>query len=283
MATWTTETHNHMSLGFETTQVLFQGQSPFQKVDIVDTVTYGRLLLLDDAVMTTEKDEFVYHEMISHVPLLVHPNPKRVLVIGGGDGGTVREIVKHPQVEEVVLCEIDAMVVDSCKQFLPSIACELDNPKVTVKIGDGIAYMAEEAANFDVIIVDSTDPVGPGEGLFTATFYKNVLNALNPDGIMTAQSESPFVCERLVRELYSVYGQIFPKVAMYTGHIPTYPSGFWTWAFCSKQYDPQLPEAHLARAQAITQTCKYYNPALHNASLVLPNFVQAMLPQAVAI
>ncbi len=283
MELWTTEQHKDMALGFRTTKTLYHAQSPYQAVDIVETTRYGRLLLLDGAVMTTDKDEFVYHEMISHVPMLAHPNPKRVLVIGGGDGGTVRELVKHPSVEQVVLCEIDGLVVDSCKEFFPQIAAELNHPKVEVIIGDGVAYMANDAKGFDLIIIDSTDPIGPGEGLFTEEFYRNTYNALNEDGMMVAQTESPFVCQDLIRTIYPMYERIFPIVRMYTGHIPTYPSGFWTWAFCSRKYDYPLPEAHLDRVREIEKTCKYYNAELHAASFVLPNFVKDLLKQPISI
>lgn len=277
MNLWLTENCNDTGLTFRIKETLFTAQSDFQKIDVVDTHTWGRMLLLDDCVMTTDRDEFVYHEMIAHVPMLVHPNPKRVLVIGGGDGGTVREIVRHPSVEEVVLAEIDGDVVEACKVWFPQIAGELTNPKVTVKIADGVAYMANEAQNFDLIIIDSTDPIGPGEGLFTETFYNNAFKALNPDGLMVAQTESPFLNANVIQKVYPMYQRIFPKVAMYTGHIPTYPSGFWTWAFCSKQYDWQLPEAHDARVEAIEKNCRYYNRTLHNAAFALPNFVKDLL------
>jgi spermidine synthase len=282
MELWTTEYHADIGLSLKTEKTLYHAQSPYQEIDIVETKPYGRLLLLDGAVMTTDKDEFVYHEMISHVPMLVHPNPKRVLVIGGGDGGTVREIVKHPSVEQVVLCEIDGLVVDSCKEFFPKIAGELNNPKVEVRIGDGVAYMANEAKNFDLIIIDSTDPIGPGEGLFTEEFYRNTFAVLNDDGIMVAQTESPFLHPHVIRKIYGIYQGIFPIVKMYTGHIPTYPSGFWTWAFASKRYDSALPEAHRDRVANIEKTCQYYNAELHNASFVLPNFVKALLNTPVA-
>jgi spermidine synthase len=278
MELWATEYHQDMALGFRVTETLYHAQSPYQTVDVVETQAYGRLLLLDGAVMTTDKDEFVYHEMISHVPMLLHPNPKRVLVIGGGDGGTVRELVRHPEVESVILCEIDGLVVDACRQYFPKIASALDHPKVTVKIGDGVAYMANEAKDFDLIIVDSTDPIGPGEGLFTHEFYTNVFNALNPDGIMVAQTESPFLHPHIIQKVYGMYQQIFPVVRMYTGHVPTYPSGFWTWAFCSKSIVPeQVDISQSSRAKAIEKDSRYYNTAVHQASFALPNFVQELL------
>ncbi len=279
MGDWTTEYHQDVGLSVLTRSVLYHAQSDFQTIDIVDTVPYGRMLLLDGAVMTTEKDEFVYHEMISHIPLLAHPHPRRVLIIGGGDGGTVREVLKHPSVEAVVLCEIDGLVVEACKTWLPHIACDLEDPRVTVEIRDGVAYTAAQDNTFDVVIIDSTDPIGPGEGLFTETFYRNVFRALTPEGIMVAQTESPVLDQAVIQKVYPMVQQIFPTVAMYTGHIPTYPSGFWTWAFCSKQHSPQLTETAKIRARTLETGCRYYNHRIHDAAFVLRNFVQALLKQ----
>jgi spermidine synthase len=282
--TWTTEVYNHVGFSLETTETLFEECSEFQRISVVDTKAYGRLLLLDGAVMTTDKDEFVYHEMITHVPMMVHPRPKRVLVIGGGDGGTIRELMKHPEVEEAVLCEIDGKVVEACKTFFPYHTSRLTHPKVTVYVGDGVAYMAEAAEaphKFDVIIIDSTDPVGPGEGLFTETFYRHCFSALNEDGILVAQTESPFLSREVIEKVYPLYQRIFPIVNMYTGHIPTYPSGFWTWAFCSKRYEHYLSNAHSPRITPIVETCQYYNAELHNASFVLPNFVKQLVAKSV--
>ena len=174
--------------------VLFSKQSEFQKVEVFETESsLGRVLTLDDLMMTTEGDEYHYHEMIAHIPMINHKNPKSVLVIGGGDGGTVREVLKHDTVEKVVLCEIDGMVIEACKKFLPTISCELDNPKVEILVQDAIEYIKNKKDEFDIVLIDSTDPMGPGEGLFTEEFYTNVKNSLKKDGIMVAQSESPFV------------------------------------------------------------------------------------------
>ena len=169
---WYTEVDkNGFGKSFKVVQTLYKGQSEFQSIDILETSGFGRLLLLDGLVMTTEKDEFVYHEMISHIPLLAHPNPKQVLVIGGGDGGTIREVLKHPSVERAVLCEIDGMVIEASKQWLPTIACALDDPKVEIQVADGAAYVAKHKNTFDVILIDSTDPIGPGARLFNKEFY----------------------------------------------------------------------------------------------------------------
>ncbi len=284
MTVWTAETHQEVTVSFRTSGVLYHDQSPYQTVDVVETVPYGRMLLLEGAVMTTDKDEFVYHEMISHVPMLAHPNPKRVLVIGGGDGGAVRELLKHPEVESIVLCEIDGMVIDACKQYFPAIAGQLGHPKVTVNVGDGVAYM-ETARDFDVILIDSTDPIGPGEGLFTEAFYRNAFRALAEDGILVAQTESPFLDAHVLRTMSGIFHRVFPIVKTYTGSIPTYPSGYWTWTFCSKQHSPKLSPESETRAKAIEQTCQYYNRDVHHASFALPNFVReltAPTPEPVA-
>lgn len=278
MQLWISEVHNdEMTLSFRATQTLYSYKSAFQQIDIVDTARFGRMLLLDGCVMTTEKDEFVYHEMIAHVPMIAHPNPKHVLVIGGGDGGTVRELVKHPELDSVVLCEIDGDVIESCKIYLPSIASALEHPKVHVVVGDGVAYVAQQEAAFDLIIVDSTDPIGPGEGLFTESFYHNVYKALKPDGILVAQTESPSACQPIIKRVYPMFQNIFPIVNMYTGHIPTYPSGFWSWSYCAKQYRPTaLTETQLLRAKKIESFCQYYNSELHHAAFVLPNYVKQL-------
>lgn len=173
-------------------KVLFSEQSDFQKVEVFETESsLGRVLTLDDLMMTTEGDEYHYHEMIAHVPMMNHKNPESVLVIGGGDGGTVREVLKHKSVKRVVLCEIDGMVIDACKKYLPTIACELENPKVEILVQDAIEYIKDKKNEFDIVLIDSTDPMGPGEGLFTEEFYTNVKNSLKKGGIVTAQSESP--------------------------------------------------------------------------------------------
>ena len=165
-------------LHYKFTKTLLNKKTPFQELTIVKSKTLGNMLLLDGIVQTTEKDEYVYHEMITHIPLFTHPNPKKVLVVGGGDGGTIREVLKHPSVEKAVLCEIDEEVIKASKEFLPTISCALDNPKCEIFIGDGIKYVHEHKNEFDIIIVDSTDPFGAAEGLFGGSFYKEIYQAL---------------------------------------------------------------------------------------------------------
>lgn len=277
MDLWVTETFNNVRLGLKVTDTLYSGQSDFQAVDVVETTAYGRLLLLDGMVMTTEKDEFIYHEMVSHVPLLSLRKPaKEVLVIGGGDGGTVREVLRHPSVERVVLCEIDRDVIDVSKRFLPSIAGQLDDPRVEIVVADGVQYVASQQNRFDVIIIDSTDPMGPGVGLFTVDFYRDVQRALKPHGIMTAQTESPISGPEGVQRIYANLRQVFPITTAYWGAVPTYPGALWTWGFCSNEVLPLLHVDPRA-AEALASHCRYYNYGVHTGAFQLPNFVRELV------
>ena len=237
-------------------KLLFSDNSEFQKVEVFETESsLGRVLTLDDLMMTTEGDEFHYHEMISHVPMMHHPNPKTVLVIGGGDGGTIREVLKHDTVEKAVLCEIDGLVIEACKEHLPTIACELDNPKCEILVEDAIEYIKDKVDMFDIVLIDSTDPMGPGEGLFTEEFYTNVKRSLKKGGIVAAQSESPFVNKEEIKKMYNLLKKVFPICSTFTSNIPTYPGGYWAWAFCSEEVAP-LSYFDERRAEAITKSCK---------------------------
>lgn len=258
-------------------KVLFSEQSEFQKVEIFETESkLGRVLTLDDLMMTTEGDEFHYHEMIAHIPMMHHKCPKSVLVIGGGDGGTVREVLKHKTVEKVVLCEIDGMVIDACKKYLPTISCGLDDPRVEILVQDAIEYIKDKKNEFDIVLIDSTDPMGPGEGLFTEEFYTNVKNSLKEGGIVAAQSESPVVNKEEIRKMYNLLKKVFPICSTYTSNIPTYPGGYWAWAFCSTSVEPLSYFAE-DRYQDILKTCKIYNKDYHNARFALPNYLKELL------
>lgn len=252
MELWYTETErDQISTSWKTTDVLFHGQSEFQKVEVIETLAYGKMLVLDGCVMVTEHDEFVYHEMISHIPACLHKDPKRVVVIGGGDGGTVRELLKHEGIEEIILCEIDEMVVDVCRKHFPQIACGLDDKRVKVKIGDGIAYMKELKGEIDIAIIDSTDPIGPGEGLFTPDFYKSVARALRPGGLMVAQSESPWFPKEMLARIHHNIGAGFANKKSYIGSIPTYPRGLWSWTMAAAEpFNPaSLDRKRFAKVQ----------------------------------
>ncbi|MDD3594656.1 MAG: polyamine aminopropyltransferase [Candidatus Gastranaerophilales bacterium] len=265
-----------LGISIEVNSTLYHGESDFQTIDIIDTKPLGRMLILDGLVMTSEKDEFFYHEMISHIPLNSHPNPGQVLVIGGGDGGTVREVLKHKSVERIVLCEIDGEVIEVCKKYLPTIAGELDNPKVELQIRDGVEYIKSQKDQFDIILIDSTDPLGPGVGLFTEDFYTNVKLALKKGGIMAAQSESPFADKKEIRLMYPLLKKVFPIVKTFVGPIPAYPGGYWSWAFCSVDSEP-LSYINEANADEVSKSCKLYNKDLHSSAFVLPNFVKELV------
>ena len=202
-------------LAIKAGKVLFSEQSPFQKVEVFETDSMlGRVLTLDDLMMTTEGDEFHYHEMIAHIPMMHHKNPKSVLVIGGGDGGTVREVLKHKTVERVVLCEIDGMVIDACKKFLPTISCELDNPKVEILVQDAIEYIKDKKNEFDIVLIDSTDPLGPGEGLFTEEFYTNVKEALKeerPGPFVAGEFKFFFKAKLFLSILMTILDHLLPQ------------------------------------------------------------------------
>lgn len=257
--------------------VLFSQQSPFQKVEIIESDSaLGKILTLDDLMMTSEGDEYFYHEMIAHIPMMNHKNPKSVLVIGGGDGGTVREVLKHDTVERVVLCEIDGMVIDACKKYLPTIAGKLDDKRVEILVEDAIEYIKGKENEFDIVLIDSTDPMGPGEGLFTEEFYTNVKKSLKSGGIVAAQSESPVVNKEEIKKMYNLLKKVFPITSTYTSPVPTYPGGYWAWAFCSEDVEP-LSYIDERRCAEITKTCKIYNKEYHLARFALPNFLKALL------
>ncbi|MFB1049672.1 polyamine aminopropyltransferase [Paraliobacillus sp. JSM ZJ581] len=251
-------------------QTLYTEQTDLQSLAIIETAEWGNMLVLDDMVMTTQKDEFVYHEMMVHVPLFTHPNPKHVLVVGGGDGGVIREILKHPSVEKAVLVEIDGKVIESSKKYLPEIAGKLDDPRVEVKVDDGFSHIAESEAAYDVILVDSTEPVGPAVNLFTKGFYDGIAKALKEDGVFVAQSDNPWFKADLIQQVYQDVKEIFPITKIYTANIPTYPSGLWTFTMGSKTYDPLSIKADRFRKIE----AKYYTEELHYACFVLPKFVK---------
>ncbi|ALG66829.1 polyamine aminopropyltransferase [Beggiatoa leptomitoformis] len=274
---WYLERSRGWALGLALENKLFEKQSAYQKITVYQTQTFGKLLLLDDIIMVTERDEFIYHEMMAHVPLNVHPNPERVLVIGGGDGGTIREIVKHPTVKEAVLVEIDIDVINTAREYFPTIGSEFDNPRVKVLAEDGVAYIRNNQNYFDVIMIDSSDPIGFAEGLFQADFYRDVYNALKPDGIMTNQTDSPLLSPMIVEKTYSEMQKVFQHLFMYQGYCLTYPGGYWTFGFASKRYHP-LNDFDPKHAQAKGLKTKHYNTKLHNGAFYLPNFALATLP-----
>lgn len=270
-----------LGLRIRVEKTLFSGKSPFQSVDVVETRGHGKMLLNDGLIMVTERDEFAYHDMITHVPLFVHPNPKNVLVIGGGDGGTAREVIRHKNVEKCTMVEIDEMVVNACKEYIPQTSSMLSDPRIELIIGDGVKFVEEAVSKgekFDVIIVDSTDPIGPAQPLFGHEFYENIFKALSDDGIVVSQGESPFYQQKMQNKLVEILHDTFPIVSIYNFSNLTYPGGLWSFTFGSKKYHPTkdfTPE----RVENSDFEFEYYNKELHTAAFALPTFMKKRLAQ----
>ncbi|NPV27817.1 MAG: polyamine aminopropyltransferase [Firmicutes bacterium] len=274
MDLWLVEGHTSgYSVNWKVRQVIHQETTRYQELSIVDTVEFGRALVLDGNVQTTVGDEFFYHEMIAHVPLFTHPEPRRVLVIGGGDGGTVREVVKHTSVAQVDLVEIDERVIVNCRRYLPELSCALDNPRVNVIIADGLEYVQNCPAVYDVVIIDSCDPIGPAAGLFSHGFYAQINNILRDDGLMVAQTQSPLYNRELVKSVSQSLKKLFPIKMVYLTTVPTYMSGFWTFTLASKEYHP----LKFRRGALLPFSTRYYTPEIHQAAFVLPKFLQELL------
>jgi len=280
---WFTDKDDSQALSLRFTgEVFYDVQSPFQRVRILESYKYGKMLALDDMVMTTEQDEFHYHEMISHPAMFTHGNVKNVLVIGGGDGGTVREILRHEGVEKVTMVEIDGEVIKSCKEFLPNIAAAFDNPKLELIVDDGIAFIKNAAPeSYDLIIVDGSDPVGPAEGLFSVSFYTNCHKALKADGILVAQGESPKFNEKSFAELNHTLQDIFgtDKAPVSLFFVPTYPTGMWSFQYGLKgnAHPKAVQKADEIDAFADQKGLRYYNADVHTGSFATPNFVKSLL------
>ena len=279
MDLWFSERHSGDALfSIKINKQLFSGQSEFQRIDVFESEEFGRILVLDGYLMVTEKDEWVYHEMITHVPMATNPNIQKVLVIGAGDGGTVRELVRYKSIKQVDLVEIDKMVVDCCKEFLPTLSCALDDARVNIFYEDGLKYIRKKNDFYDLIIVDSTDPFGPGEGLFTKEFYGNCHAALTDDGILVNQHESTFY-EEYSDAMRRAHGRIRERFALakvYQAHIPTYPSGHWLFGFASKKYNP-ISDLNAHKWNDLGIATKYYNTELHIGAFAIPNYVKEQL------
>jgi len=247
-------------------------RSKFQELEMYETECFGKMLTLDGTIMFTEFDEFAYHEMITHVAMCTHPNPKKVLIIGGGDGGVAREAFKHKSVEEVHLCEIDEEVINITKKFVPGLASSFNNPKMKIFVEDGAAFIRQRKNKYDIIIVDSSDPWGPAEVLFKKEFYKDLFNALTKDGIVVSQSESMYYNRELIKKMVKFNKKIYPVVEYFYALVPTYPSGTIGFSFCSKKYNP-LKHAKDKKIKDL----RYYSPEIHKAAFVLPKFMSDLL------
>ncbi|ASS67834.1 MULTISPECIES: polyamine aminopropyltransferase [unclassified Paenibacillus] len=248
-------------------------QTDFQQLAMIETDEFGTMLVLDGMVMTTDKDEFVYHEMVAHPALNTHPNPEQVLVVGGGDGGVVREILKHEKVKRVVLVDIDGKVIEYSKKYLPNIASGLDDARVEVHVNDGFMHIHDHKNEYDVIMVDSTEPVGPAANLFTRGFYQGIYEALKDDGLFVAQTDNPWFKADLIQSVNRDVKEVFPVVRVFWANVPTYPSGLWTFTMGSKKHDPlAVDETAIPKRET-----KYYTPRLHKAAFVLPKFVEDLV------
>ncbi|MEW5783985.1 MAG: polyamine aminopropyltransferase [Bacillota bacterium] len=260
-----------VSFSVKIKEMLYRERTGFQEIAVFDTYEFGKMLVLDGIIQLTLADEFIYHEMITHVPLRAHPAPRSVLVVGGGDGGSVREISKYPAVERIVLAELDQKVIEVSRRFLPELGAAFSDPRVEVNIINGVDYVHSMKGVFDVVIVDSPDPLGPAEQLFGATFYQAVCEALTPDGIMVVQSESPFLNRRVVRQVCENIKQSFPGFYYYLAPVPTYPGSLWSFAVGSRQHNPL--EQKNAFLPAGT---RYYTPEVHQAAFVLPPIIRSI-------
>ena len=279
MELWFSEMHTpNVKLSIKIDRQLFCGRSDFQRIDVFESPEFGRFLTLDGYMMLTEKDEFIYHEMMTHVPMAVHPSVKTVLVIGAGDGGVVRELTQYAGVERIDMAEIDPMVVEVCRKYLPQTASRLDDPRVHIYYEDGLRFIRSRAQEYDLIIVDSTDPFGPGEGLFTKEFYGNCYKALRENGIMVNQHESPFYEEdaRACQRAHKRIVESFPISRVYQAHIPTYPSGHWLFGFASKKYHP-VRDLNAAAWNGLGIKTRYYTTHIHVGAFTLPAYVEELL------
>jgi len=253
-------------------KTLFEATSRFQHIAIVETAGLGRMLLNDGDVMLSERDEFVYHEMIAHVPLFACRGVERVLVVGGGDGGSVREVLRHPGVSYCRLVEIDAMVVDACRAHLPQTAAALDDPRVEIAIEDGVAYAARTPDRYDLVIVDSCDPVGPSAPLFGAEFYANVWRILSPGGVVVSHAHSPFYDAAAQASLLRILGESFRRVQIYNYSNLTYPGGLWSFSFAAKGDVCPVGDFDSSRVENSGCSFRYYSAAVHRAAFALPEF-----------
>lgn len=275
MELWYTEQHTpDVRFSIRVEKQLYSVQSKFQRIDIFESKEFGRFFTLDGLMMLTEKDEFIYHDMIVHIPMATNPNIKNVLVIGAGDGGTVRELTRYPNIENIDMVEIDEEVVKASIEYLPQTACKLDDKRVNLFYEDGLKFVRTKQNEYDLIIVDSTDPFGPGEGLFTKEFYGNCFKALNENGILVNQHESPYYenFSNSMKRAHQRIKEFFPICKVYQAHIPTYPSGHWLFGFASKKYDP-IKDVDSQAWEKLGIKTKYYNSDLHKGCFAIPNYV----------
>ena len=275
---WAEELHqDQLGLRYKVRRTLYSGESDFQQIDVVETEGFGRMLFNDSIAMVSERDEWVYHEMIVHVPMFVHPAVKRALVIGGGDGGTVRELLRHPSIEAVRLVEIDPLVIKACREHLRITSEALDDPRVTVTIEDGVEFVKATQERYDLVTVDSTDPIGPATPLFGAEFYGNVKRILKPEGLVVSQAESPFYDPEQQRSLLTILAEAFERTAIYNYTNLTYPGGLWSFTLAGRWDLCPIADFDVKRFDRENLECRYYNKAIHRGAFILPEFQRANL------
>ena len=265
---WVSEySSENLKLSLRVKNIVHVEQTPYQNLLIADSYEYGRILLLDGAFQLTERDEFCYSEMMAHVALCSHVNPEKVLIIGGGDGAILREVMKHKNVKRCVLIDIDERVIECSKKYLPAQSVAFNDPRAEVKCMDANKFIQDESEKFDVVIIDSTDPVDFAATLFQASFYSAVKKIMNDDGILVELTESPFTDTRVMTQAINQMREVFPIVKMYWGAVPTYPSGMWTYGIASLKTDPEIPLREV-------ENTRYYTNEIHKAAFVLPPFLK---------
>lgn len=275
---WYSELHDGLSgLTIKVDSILESRKSEFQRIDVLDSKDFGKMLVLYGSLMVCDNDNNSYNEMITHVPLFSHPAPKKVLIIGGGDCGALTEVLKHPEVESCTMCEIDKEVVEVSKVYFPELTKGVSDPRARMIYDDGKKFIETTDEKFDVILLDLSDPIGPAADLFQKEFHQKVHDTLAEDGILVAQTESPFYNKATVEHLYMNLTGIFPICKMYTCFMPIYPSSYWSFGFCSKKYDPQR-DFDADRYEELKLVTKYYNDDIHYGCFALPNFVKKLLP-----
>ncbi|WP_048601381.1 polyamine aminopropyltransferase [Rubeoparvulum massiliense] len=258
---------DNLKVSYRIKNVIFSETSSFQHVMILDSYDFGRMLVLDGAVQTTALDGYIYNEMIAHIPLLFHPDPKNVLVIGGGDCGVVRELAKYPELETIDMVEIDQIVVNAALNHLPEVSGNIKDPRLQFHFTDGVQFVKEKKDAYDVVIIDSSDPVGPAEQLFTSEFYQNVYQSLRKDGVMVCQSESPILYAPIMERCYNSIREIFASAHLYTATVPTYPGGLWSFTLGLKQ------SGGIQQRRQLATPTRYINRGIVESAFHLPEFL----------
>ena len=273
--TWAIEAGSAYGQCIKVKEKLFEKQTPFQKIEIFETCEMGKLLMLDGIIQLTSYDEFAYQEMMAHLPYYAHGNPENVLVIGGGDGGVLRELARHKDIKTLDICEIDADVIAASKAFLPELSCGYDDPRVTINVADGSEFIRQKREYYDLVIVDSTDPGGPGAPLFGEKFYADLKLALRPGGVVATQAESPWLLPNVVKQLISAAEANFKFSGYGAISVPTYPTGMIGVCTASDSKDITRPAREVE--EEIASQLRYYNSDVHRAAFALPNFVKTLL------